>query len=54
MNNSKCKYNVFRKILKDLPEPNIEIITDFPEDQKIADQMAKIINLKIKEERGNE
>lgn len=44
--------NIFREILKELPDPKIEIIADDPKDQKIADQMSKLINWKLKEERN--
>lgn len=38
--------NIFREILKELPERQNEIIADDPKDQKIADQMNAMLNWK--------
>jgi len=42
--------NIFRDLLKYLPEPKIEVIPEDKKDQKIAEQMTQMLNYKIKED----
>lgn len=35
--------NIFKKILKELPESKIEVVPDDPKDQEVANQMTQLI-----------
>ncbi len=35
--------NLFKKILKELPESKIEVVPDDPKDQEVANQMTQLI-----------
>jgi len=35
--------NLFKKILKELPESKIEVVPDDPKDQEVAKQMTQLI-----------
>lgn len=41
------KYNIFKEILKELPESKIEVVPDDPKDIKVTSQMSDLINWKI-------
>jgi hypothetical protein len=51
--NYKYNFNLFREILANLPSPNIEIISDKPEDKKISEQLTNIVKWKIVESRND-
>ena len=40
--------NLFRKILKELPESKIEVVTDDSKDQAVANQMTQLIRHQMK------
>ena len=35
--------NIFKQMLKELPESKIEVVPDDPKNQEVADQMSKLI-----------
>lgn len=47
------KYNIFKEILKNFPEPNVQIIPNDKKDEKISNQLSKLIKYYIVKNRLN-